>query len=92
MPFFFFLAVPMACESSLGQGSKLLHSSDPSHSSDNARSLTARPPGNSDASFIDEQPDAQRSEASCPVHVDSKFTVFENVYFDKVHTYKTLKK
>ena len=31
----------------LGQGLKLSHRSDPSHSSDNAELLTARPPGNS---------------------------------------------
>lgn len=30
-----------------GQGSNSRHSSDPSHSGDNARSLTTRPPGNS---------------------------------------------
>ena len=30
-----------------GQRLNLRHSSDPSHSSDNAKSLTAKPPGNS---------------------------------------------
>ena len=30
-----------------GQGSNTHHSSDPNHSSDNTRSLTLRPPGNS---------------------------------------------
>ena len=34
----------------LDQGLKLCHSSDPSHCSDNARSLTAMPPGNSSIS------------------------------------------
>ena len=35
-----FLAVTVACKSSQGQGSNLCHSSGPSHSSDNTRSLT----------------------------------------------------
>ena len=36
----------------LGQGSNLSHSSDPSHTSDNARSLTTRPPENSSITFF----------------------------------------
>ena len=42
----FFLAGPTACGSSGDRGSKQCHSSNPSHSSDNGRSLTAVPPGN----------------------------------------------
>ena len=42
-----FLAVPMACRSSLVP----LQGSNPHHSSDNARSPTTRPPGNSDFSL-----------------------------------------
>ena len=38
--FFFFLTMSMACEISPGQGSNLHHSSDPSHCTDNAQSLT----------------------------------------------------
>ena len=37
--FMVFLATPAACGSSWGQGLNLCHSSDPSHSSDKARSL-----------------------------------------------------
>ena len=39
----------------LGQGLKLSHSSNPSHSSDNAESLTVRPPGNSKQNFLNLQ-------------------------------------
>ena len=42
--FFCFLAT-LACRSSLGQGS------NPHHSSDNAESLTTRPPGNTGGNF-----------------------------------------
>ena len=42
-----FLAIPTVCRSSWDQGSNPWHSSDPSHCSDNARSLTSKPPGNS---------------------------------------------
>ena len=40
IPFFLFLAMPMACESSLGQGANPYHRSKLNHFSDNAWSLT----------------------------------------------------
>ena len=45
--YLFFLAMPVTCGSFWGRGRNLYHSSDLSHSSDNARSLITRPPGNS---------------------------------------------
>ena len=40
----------------LDQGSNPCHGRDPNHSSDNARSLTARPPGNSRSFLSDDVP------------------------------------
>ena len=46
-----------------GQRSNLWHSSDPSHSGDNTRSLTCWPPGNSWRLFlIEELPEKERSQ------------------------------
>ena len=45
--FFFFLAIPSSMWKFPGQGSYLSHSSNPSHSSDNAQPSTAKPPENS---------------------------------------------
>ena len=39
------------------------------------------------ACFIDEESDAQRGEASCPIYIDIKFMIFENVCSDKIYTY-----
>ena len=44
--FFSFLYCAQGMRKFLGQGSNLRHSSKPSHSSDNTRSLTTRPPEN----------------------------------------------
>ena len=44
---FIFLAMPMECGSSLGQGLNWSHSSSLSHGSDKTKPLTTRPPGNS---------------------------------------------
>ena len=47
--FFFFFGRACGIRKFLSQGSNLQHSSDLSHSRNNARSLTAEPPGNSRA-------------------------------------------
>lgn len=44
--FFFLIGCIQGMWKLLGQGSNLSHSSNPSHSGDNAGSLTPRPPGN----------------------------------------------
>ena len=43
---------PCPWHAEIGQGSNPCHSSDPSHSRDNAESLTARPPGNASNFFF----------------------------------------